>query len=141
MSAPRKHVVWDIVGTVMSYDSMFEALESRLGERLREHNIEPELLGLAWNEIAERDYTFLSISGKYVPYYKIVRRVLYRILAMMGIENPRQFVSEQDLDYLTQQSAELKARPGAKECWEKLRAAGFTLWAFTAEMRRVFKRN
>lgn len=51
---------------------------------------------------------------------------------MMGIEKPRDFATEEDLEYLLQQSRELKACQGAKECWSKLRAAGYTIWAFTA---------
>ena len=132
MSTSHKHVVWDIVGTVMSYDSIFEAIETRLGAKLREQGIDSRLVGFAWNEIAEREYTYLSISGKYIPFYVVFKGLFYRILAMMGVENPREFATEEDLEYLLQQSRELKARPGAKECWSKLRAAGYTMWAFTA---------
>lgn len=51
---------------------------------------------------------------------------------MAGISEPREFASDADLEYILAQFLELKARPGAKECFEMLRAAGFTCWAFTA---------
>ncbi|ETN36630.1 haloacid dehalogenase, type II [Cyphellophora europaea CBS 101466] len=132
MSQPRKHVVWDIVGTVVSYQVGWDAINARLGDKLRAHNIDPYFFGFAWNEVAEREYTYLSMSGKYARYYDCVRGLFYRVLGQAGIEKPREFASDDDLEYILSQYRELKARPGAAECWQKLRDAGFTMWAFTA---------
>lgn len=40
-----KNVVFDVVGTLVSYDHLFQAIDDRLGDRLREHGIKPSLLG------------------------------------------------------------------------------------------------
>jgi 2-haloacid dehalogenase len=145
MSPPRKHVVFDVVGTVMSYDAIFEALESRLGPQLRAEGIKPRLLGYTWFEAAEREYTYLSISGKYMRFYDVFSSLFYRMLWMAGVETPRTFASDADLEYILAQFLELKARPGAKECIEMLRVAGFTCWAFTAgdagRVQGYFRKN
>ncbi|KAF2019916.1 HAD-like protein [Aaosphaeria arxii CBS 175.79] len=136
-SAP-KHVVFDVVGTCVSYDAIFEALETRLGERLREQCIKPKLLGYTWFEAAEREYTYLSISGRYIRFFDVFKSLFYRMLWMAGIEEPREFATDDDLAYILEQFMKLEARPGVAECFKLLREAGFTCWAFTAgDVNRV----
>ncbi|KAJ5671013.1 hypothetical protein N7507_000140 [Penicillium longicatenatum] len=137
--ASSKNVVFDIVGTLVSYDHLYNAIDRRLGDRLRAEGIKPWLLGSAWMETAEREYTNLSISGRYAPYAKVFESLFYRILGMMGgIENPRVFASAEDLAYIMHEYQSLTMRPGAAECVQKLRDAGFTVWALTAaDLKRV----
>lgn len=138
MPAPRKHIVWDIVGTVVSYDAAWDAIDTRLGDKLRARGLDPHLFGFAWHEVAEREYTYLSMSGAYHPFFDVITGVFYRVLAQVGIENPREFASQEDLEFIMNANANLKIRPGAAECWQKLRDAGFTCWAFTAgDAKRV----
>lgn len=129
----------------MSYDAIFDALEHRLGERLRAECIKPKLLGYAWFEAAEREYTYLSISGRYTRFYDVFRSLFYRMLWMAGIEQPRKFAGDDDLAYILEQFMRLEARPGVAECFQLLRDAGYTCWAFTAgdttRVRNYFTRN
>lgn len=127
-----KNVVFDIVGTLVCYDHLYDALDRRLGDRLRAEGIKPSFLGNIWMEAAEREYTNLSISGRYKAYGDVFEALFYRVLAMGGIKEPRQFASPDDLDYLMSEYERLTMRPGAAECVQKLRDAGFTVWAFTA---------
>ncbi|KAJ6014144.1 hypothetical protein N7540_008735 [Penicillium herquei] len=137
--ATSKNVVFDIVGTLVSYDHLFNAIDRRLGDRLRAEGVKPWLLGSAWMETAEREYTNLSISGRYLPYGVVFESLFYRVLGMMGkVENPREFASPEDLAYIMHEYQSLTMRPGAAECVQKLRDAGFTVWAFTAaDLKRV----
>lgn len=140
-----KHVVFDVVGTCVSYDAIFDALDARLGDRLRAECIKPKLLGYTWFEAAEREYTYLSISGRYARFYDVFASLFYRMLWMAGIEEPREFAADDDLAYILEQFLKLEARPGVDECFRILREAGFTCWAFTAgDAKRVggyFTRN
>ncbi|KLU82468.1 hypothetical protein MAPG_01540 [Magnaporthiopsis poae ATCC 64411] len=99
MSSPRKHVVFDVVGTCVSYDGIFEALDARLGDKLRAEGIKPKLLGYAWLEAAEREYTYLSISNRYRRFDDVFRSLFYRVLWFAGVEQPRAFATEADLDF------------------------------------------
>ena len=129
----------------MSYDAIFTAIDTRLGSALRAEGIKPRLLGYTWLEAAEREYTYLSISGKYIRFYDVFKSLFYRMLWMAGISSPRTFATDEDLEFILSQFLELKARPGAKECFEMLRKAGFTCWAFTAgdsaRVQGYFKKN
>lgn len=137
-TSSRKHVVWDIVGTVVSYQAAWDEIDVRLGSKLRAHGIDPHFFGFAWNEVAEREYTFLSMSGKYCRYYDCVKALFYRVLGQAGIAEPRKFASDEDLEAILTAYLDLKARPGARECWARLREEGFTMWAFTAgDAKRV----
>ncbi|KZL79191.1 catalytic activity [Colletotrichum incanum] len=145
MSPPRKHVVFDIVGTCMSYDAIYRAIETRLGPKLAEYNIKPALLGFAWIEAAEREYTYLSIQGRYRRFYDIFHSLFYRMLFMAGVPEPRKLATDDDAAFIMDRFLELEARPGVKECFKLLREAGFTVWAFTAgDAKRVggyFQKN
>ncbi|KAH8900450.1 DAO-domain-containing protein [Thozetella sp. PMI_491] len=133
-----KNVVFDVVGTIFSYDNLFDAIDTRFGDRLRAAGIQPKLLGCCWLETAEREYTYLSLSGRYLPFVKVVEGLFYRMLLYGGIEEPRKFASPDDLAYIMAEWHKLKPRPGAAECISKLRDAGFTVWCFTAgDIKRV----
>ncbi|ORY68659.1 2-haloalkanoic acid dehalogenase [Pseudomassariella vexata] len=131
MARRGKHVVFDIVGTCVSYDNFFSAIESRLGDRLRAEGIKPKLFGFAWMECAEREFAYLDLSGRYVPFWSTFQPLFHRILWMAGVEDPRAFATDDDALFMVQAYRQLKARPGINECWEKLRDAGFTVWALT----------
>ncbi|EWY79864.1 2-haloacid dehalogenase [Fusarium oxysporum NRRL 32931] len=130
--AASKNIVFDVVGTLVTYEHLFEAIDKRLGEKLRPRGIQPKLLGCCWLEVAEREYTYLSMSGRYVVFYKVFESLFYRCLHYAGIEDPRSFASAEDVSYLINEWKQLNLREGAAECVSKLREAGFTVWCFTA---------
>ncbi|KAI6379393.1 hypothetical protein MCOR25_001981 [Pyricularia grisea] len=144
-STTRKHVVFDVVGTCFSYDGIFDALDARLGEKLRSRCILPKLLGYAWLEAAEREYTYLSISGRYKVFIDVFEALFWRMLWMAGVEDPRSFATEEDLAFVMAKYQDLEARPGIAACFEALRRDGFTVWAFTtgdkARVSGYFRKN
>lgn len=136
--ASSKNVVFDIVGTLVTYDYLYDVIDRRLGDRLRAEGIKPYILGQMWMETSEREYTNLSISGRYAAFGDVFEALFYRILWMCGIQEPREFASPADFEYIMSEYTGLTMRPGAAECVQKLRDAGFTVWAFTAgDLRRV----
>jgi 2-haloacid dehalogenase len=123
--ATSKNVVFDVVGTLVSYDRVFAAIDTQLGDRLRAEGVKPRLLGYTWMEAAEREYTYLSMSGKYLPFADVLQAIFYRMLWMAGIQEPRTFASAQDMAYIMAEYQHLEMRPGAVECVLKLRDAGY----------------
>lgn len=130
--AATKDVVFDVVGTLVSHARLWEAMEERLGDKLKAAGIKPELLGACWIEAAEREYTYLSLSGRYKPFFEVFAQLFYRMLFFSGVQEPRAFCSEEDVRWLVGEWQKLYLRDGAKECVQKLRDAGFTVWCFTA---------
>ncbi|KAH7185143.1 haloacid dehalogenase-like hydrolase [Fusarium flagelliforme] len=127
-----KNVVFDVVGTLVSFDHLYEAIEERLGEKLRARGIQPKLLGCCWQEMAEREYTYLSLAGRYNIFFNVFKPLFFRCLHYAGIEKPHEFATGEDVDYLINEWKNLRLREGAAECVAKLRDAGFTVWCFTA---------
>lgn len=131
MASTGKHVVFDVVGTCVSYEAFFDGIEERMGERLRVEGIKPRLFGFAWMEAAERECSYLDRSGRYVPFWTVFQPLFFRILWMAGIQEPRKFATEEDAAFMVGEYRKLAARPGVQECWARLREAGFTVWAVT----------
>lgn len=130
--ASSKNIAFDVVGTLVSYDNFFEKLETVCGERLRAVGVQPKLFGCLWLEMAEREYTYLSLSGRYIPFFNLFAPLVYRSLMHAGIPEPRKFITPDEVEDLVGAYKRLTMRPGAVECIDKLRAAGFTVWGFTA---------
>ena len=127
-----KHIVFDIVGTLVSHEHFYEIIEQRLGNTLKPYSISGRLLGYAWLETAEREYTYLSLSGRYVPFAKIFQALFFRVLHFAGVPEPRDIASNEDVEYFIQEYKNCTVRPGAKECIDHLKGAGWTVWAFTS---------
>lgn len=126
-----KHVVFDIVGTCVGYEAFYETIDARIGARLQPHHITARTFAFAWMECAEREFTFLDLSGRYSPYFPVFRALFHRVLAQLGVPSPRTLFTPEDADACAAGYAALRARPGVVECWARLRAAGFTVWALT----------
>lgn len=130
--AASKHIVFDIVGTCISYDAFFNALEERFGDKLRQHGIPPRLFGLLVLEGGERECLFSKLARHPIFFMDMIKPVLYRLLAMSGIEKPHEFASDDDVTYVAGSYRRLGARPGIHECLRRLRDNGFTIWALTS---------
>ena len=78
------------------------------------------------------------MSGRYVQSTKVFQSMFYRVLWKAGISEPRQFASDEELATIMQGYADLEMRPGAGECIQKFRDAGFTVYGFTmGDLKRV----
>ncbi|SMR48529.1 unnamed protein product [Zymoseptoria tritici ST99CH_1E4] len=128
----NKNVVFDVVGTLACYDELYDGIDARIGDRLRKEGIKPSLLGYTWIEVAEREYTYLSMAGAYKPFDTVFEAVFYRILFSAGIQDPHGFASAEDLAFIMAANNKMRFRDGAVQCISKLRNAGFTVWAMTA---------
>ncbi|KAF2826011.1 HAD-like protein [Ophiobolus disseminans] len=125
-----KIIIFDIVGTLVSHEHFFTAIAERL-PGLSKHNLSARLLGFAWLECAEREYTYLSLSGKYVPFATVFESLFWRVLHSAGVTEPRKIATGEDVKALMQEYQKCQVRPGAKQCIDTLRANDWTVWAFT----------
>lgn len=128
MAATKGNVVFDVVGTLVGDERMFRATDQRLGDKLRAEGVKPVLPCQMWLETAEREYTYLSMSGKYVSFAEVVQAIFFRMLFKAGIPEPREFATSADVHFIMEQGYKrLEMRPGARQCIQKLREAGFTI--------------
>ncbi|PYH92286.1 putative 2-haloalkanoic acid dehalogenase [Aspergillus ellipticus CBS 707.79] len=127
----QKHIVFDVVGTCVSFDAFFAAIDATIGPRLRAHTITPKFFGFAWMQVAELESTQLLMSGRYTPYADVFRAVFYRVLFMAGISDPRAFATDDERDRCHAGYSRLGLRPGCSAMMDKLRENGFTVWCLT----------
>lgn len=131
MVRSNKHVVFDVVGTCVSFDAFFNAIDKVLGARLREHNVTARFFGFAWMQGAELEHTMMLMAGVETPYKDVFKGIFYRVLFMAGIQNPRSFATDEERDLCHAGYSQLELRPGCREMMEKLRGAGLTVWCLT----------
>ncbi|OWO98079.1 hypothetical protein B2J93_3983 [Marssonina coronariae] len=136
--SPRKHIVFDVVGTCVSFDAFYERIAAILGPRLLGHHVSAPHFGYTWKEAAELEFYLILASGRYTAYGAVFRAVFYRTLAMAGIPDPRAFATDAERDACQAAYAELRLRPGCAAMMAGLRAAGWTVWCFTSgDVERV----
>ena len=126
-----KHVVFDIVGTLVCFDAFYNRINEVIGEKLRSHGVPAQLFGFAWMTQAELEFTFLSISSRHTSYKDVMKAMFYRTLWMSGIQEPRKFATDEERDKCQEGYSLLGLREGAKECIETLRSNGFNVWCLT----------
>ena len=140
-----KHVVFDVVGTLVSFTAFYDRIEQVIGPKLRGEGIKPSLFGYTWMTTAELEFTFLSISSRHTTYNEVMKAMFYRTLWMSGVESPRSFASDEERDRCQEGYSMLSPREGAKECIEVLRDAGFNVWCLTTanpeRVRGYFERG
>ncbi|PWY96541.1 HAD-like protein, partial [Aspergillus sclerotioniger CBS 115572] len=127
----QKHIILDVVGTCISFSTFIRRIETILGPRLRTHHTNAHIFSYAWMQASELEYTMLLMSSRYTPYSEVFKTLFYRVLYMSGIENPREFATEDERDACQAACSLLELRPGCREMMEKLRGNGFEIWCLT----------
>ena len=134
----RGIVVFDIVGTLVGFESWHKTIEHAIGPKLAAHNITAQMFGYTWMTHAELEYTFLCMSERYTAYSEVMKATFYRTLGMAGVADPRGVFTDAERERCQAGYAALDLRPGAKECVEILRGAGFDVRCLTtADLGRV----
>ena len=132
MMPSSKAIVFDVVGTLVCYDNVYEAMDTIFGERLRAVGVQPRLLTCCWLGTAEREHMYLALSGRSAPILDLLGPLFYRVLRYADVLEPRRFANAEEVRRLVESYRGLRPRSGAVECISKLRDAGFLVWAFTA---------
>jgi 2-haloacid dehalogenase len=140
-----KHVVFDVVGTLVSFHAFYTRIEVVLGDKLRSQGIKTSLFGYTWMTTAELEFTFLSISSRHTTYNEVMKAMFYRTLWQCGISSPRSFATDEERDRCQEGYSMLTLREGARECVQMLRDAGFNVWCLTTanpeRVRAYFERG
>ncbi|PYH98148.1 2-haloalkanoic acid dehalogenase [Aspergillus ellipticus CBS 707.79] len=132
------NVVFDVVGTCVSFDAFYQTIEATLGPQLSAHHLTAQALGFTWMTNAELQFTFLSISESYKPYKIVLTELFYQTLFMIGVADPRSFATDAQRDACVEGYSKLELRAGTRECFARFREAGFTVWCLTTgDVQRV----
>ena len=125
-----KSVCFDVLGTCFDFDAGIEAIETRLGQQLKAVNVDSKTLFFSWFYSAQRDFTYASIVGDYVPIALVLKSTLRR--ACLIVDLPKeQSPTDADVAEIMKAVTSLRARPGLKACYDGLRDAGWDVYGVT----------
>lgn len=132
-------IVFDIVGTLISYKNCIVEIDKQLGDKFTKDGIDSSLFFYFWLAGAERDYSYLSQSKNYQPFAKIMEYTFYRSLFFAGVKKPRDYCTQEQVnDIIYTGFYNLRAREETKEALTLLREYGFTTYCLTdASAERV----
>lgn len=125
-----KSVCFDVLGTCFDFDRAIEAIDTRLGKRLKAIQVDPKTLFFSWFYSAQRDFTYASICGDYTPIAQVLKNTLGRACFIVDLPK-NQGPTEEDVAEVMKAVTSLEARPDLKECYDGLREAGWDVYGVT----------
>ncbi len=120
---------FDVIGTCFDFDAPITTIQTRLGPTLRRANVDAKTLFFAWFYAAQRDFTYVSLAGRYSPIAEVLRLTFRRACQVVDI--PGDAVSDEDVASIMQAFKSMGPREGLKECIDGLRDAGWDVYAVT----------
>jgi 2-haloacid dehalogenase len=125
-----KSVCFDVLGTCFDFDKAIEAIEARLGSRLKTIGVDAKTLFFSWFYSAQRDFTYATIVGDYKPIAEVLKHTLRRACFIVDLPKD-QSPTDEDVAEVMKAVTSLRARPGLKACYDGLRDAGYDVYGIT----------
>jgi 2-haloacid dehalogenase len=124
-----KSVSFDVIGTCFEFSAPITAIHTRLGPKLSTAAVDPKTLFFAWFYAAQRDFTYVSLSGFYTPIAQILKLTFRR--ACMIVDLPASAVTDDDIAEVMKAFKSMGPREGLKRCFDGLRGKGWDAYGVT----------
>lgn len=124
-----KSACFDVLGTSFSFEKAIDVIDARLGSKLAQVGATPKGLLFSWFYAAQRDFTYVSMTGHYSPIAQVLKNTFKRAAAIVDL--PENQVSDDDVAAVMDMVTKLPPRPGLKKCLDGLREAGWEVLAVT----------
>jgi 2-haloacid dehalogenase len=124
-----KSVSFDVIGTCFHFSAPISAIHSRLGPKLKTAAVDPKTLFFAWFYAAQRDFTYVSLAGSYVPIATVLKSTFRRACAIVDL--PMDAVTDEDIEEIMKAFKSMRPREGLKECFDGLREADWDVYGVT----------
>lgn len=125
-----KSACFDVLGTCFGFEAAIEAIQERIGPQLQAAGVDPKTLFFSWFYAAQRDFTYTTVVGEYVPIAKVLKSTLRRACAIVDVPAEK-LPTDEDVAAVMSAVTALRARPGLKACFEGLREAGWDVYGVT----------
>jgi len=125
-----KSASFDVLGTCFGFEAAIEAIDNRLGSRLKAIGVDPKTLFFSWFYAAQRDFTYTTVVNTYVPIAQVLKNTLRRACLIVDLPAD-QAPSDEDVAEVMKAVTSLKPRPGLKACYDGLRTAGWEVLGVT----------
>ena len=110
-----KSASFDVLGTCFDFGAAIEAIDSRLGTKLKAINVDPKTLFFSWFYAAQRDFTYVTVAGDYIPIAQVLKHTLKRACLIVDLPED-QAPSDEDVAAIMSGVTSLRARPRLKSC-------------------------
>lgn len=120
---------FDVIGTCFSFTAPISTIQTRLGPKLTTAAVDPKTLFFAWFYAAQRDFTYVSMAGSYIPIATILKSTFRRACRIVDL--PADAVTDEDLDAVMKAFKSMGPREGLKGCFDGLREAGWDVYGVT----------
>ncbi|KNG49967.1 haloacid dehalogenase [Stemphylium lycopersici] len=124
-----KSASFDVIGTCFEFSAPVNAIQSRLGPKLKTAAVDPKTLFFSWFYAAQRDFTYVSMAGTYVPMAQVLKSTFRRACAVVDL--PADAVSDADLEEVMTAFKSMGPREGLKACFDGLREVGWDVYGVT----------
>jgi 2-haloacid dehalogenase len=124
-----KSASFDVIGTCFAFSAPISTIQTRLGPKLQTAAVDPKTLFFSWFYAAQRDFTYVSMTGSYVPIAQVLKSTFRRACAVVDI--PVSAISDDDVDEVMKAFKAMGPREGLKECFDGLREAGWDVYGVT----------
>ncbi|KAI4693979.1 uncharacterized protein J4E84_002558 [Alternaria hordeiaustralica] len=124
-----KSASFDVIGTCFAFSAPITTIQSRLGPKLTTAAVDPKTLFFSWFYAAQRDFTYVSVSGSYVPIAQVLKSTFRRACAVVDL--PLDAITDEDVDEVMKAFKAMGPRDGLKKCFDGLREAGWDVYGVT----------
>jgi 2-haloacid dehalogenase len=124
-----KSASFDVIGTCFAFHAPITTIQSRLGPKLQTLGIDPKTLFFSWFYAAQRDFTYVSMTGSYVPIAQVLKSTFRRACAVVDLAMDA--VSDEDVEEVMKAFKAMGPRDGLKKCFDGLREAGWDVYGVT----------
>ncbi|KAI4689578.1 uncharacterized protein J4E88_002932 [Alternaria novae-zelandiae] len=124
-----KSASFDVIGTCFAFSAPITTIQSRLGPKLTTAAVDPKTLFFSWFYAAQRDFTYVSMSGSYVPIAQVLKSTFRRACAVVDL--PLDAITDEDVDEVMKAFKAMGPRDGLKTCFDGLREAGWDVYGVT----------
>lgn len=91
-----KSVCFDVLGTCFGFDLAISVIEQRIGQKLKPVKVDSKSLFFSWFYAGQRDFTYNSIVGNYIPIAQILKKTFRR--ACLIVDLPANDVTDDDVE-------------------------------------------
>lgn len=124
-----KSASFDVIGTCFAFSVPISTIQSRLGPKLSTAAVDPKTLFFSWFYAAQRDFTYVSMTGSYVPIAQVLESTFRRACAVVDL--PVDAVTDEDVEEIMKAFKAMGPRDGLKKCFDGLREAGWDVYGVT----------
>ncbi|KAI4649408.1 hypothetical protein J4E93_003726 [Alternaria ventricosa] len=124
-----KSASFDVIGTCFAFSAPITTIQSRLGPKLTTAAVDPKTLFFSWFYAAQRDFTYVSMSGSYVPIAQVLKSTFRRACAVVDL--PLDAITDEDVEEVMKAFKAMGPRDGLKKCFDGLREAGWDVYGVT----------